>query len=432
MSKEKTFTADAPLNIGKTITLKGWVDDIRDIGKLIFLILKDSKSKIQIVAKNGVVDDKIIKELKKISKESCIEVVGTVKEAKNAIGGVEIVPQKITVLNAAGANLPIPTDSKATITLSKRLDYRYIDLRNEKVLAIFKIQAVIMDEFRQYLMKKDFIEFNSPGIISSSSEGGADLFSLLYYQKEAFLAQSPQLYKQMAVIGGMERVFTISRIWRAEVSNTVKHLSESRQMDIEACFIDDNEAIDMLCNVVLHIIRTVKKKCARELKIIGANPKEVKGIQRITYDEAIELLQKNKISIKYGEDLGSESEKKICELFKDEPVIVQKWPSALRAFYSMPDEKNKKLSKSFDLLYKGMELASGAQRIHIPELLEKKLREKEMDVDNFKSYIDAFRYGAAPHSGWSIGLERITMAICSLSNIREATLFPRDTERITP
>lgn len=430
--KKKTFTADAISNIGKTILLKGWLDEIRDIGNLIFLILKDSKSKIQIVAKKGVVKDKLIKTIKNIRKESCIEVIGTVKEAKNAFGGVEIIPQKINILNSAKSKLPIPTDSKAVITLSKRLDYRYLDLRNEKVAAIFKIQATIMNEFRQYLISNNFIEFNPPGIISSSSEGGADVFPLLYYQKEAFLAQSPQLYKQMAVIGGLERVFSISRIWRAEISNTIKHLSESRQMDIEACFIDDNEAINILCSVVLHIIKNIKEKCANELEIIGVNLKEINGIQKITYDEAIKLLQKNKIDIKYGEDLGSEAEKKICELFEGKPVIVKKWPSALRAFYSMPDEKEKALSKSFDLLYKGMEIASGAQRIHIPELLEEKLKEKGMDVDNFKSYINAFKYGAPPHSGWALGLERLTMAICSLSNIREATLFPRDTERITP
>ena len=428
----KTFTSDAPSNIGKTIVLKGWVDDIRDIGKLVFLILKDSKSRIQVVAKEGVVDSKIIDIIKKIPKESSVEIKGLVKEAKSAMNGVEIVPESVVVLGASEPNLPIPTDKKATITLSKRLDYRYIDLRNDRVLAIFKIQAVIMDTFRQFMTKKDFIEFNSPGIISSSSEGGADLFPLLYYQKEAFLAQSPQLYKQMAVVGGMERVFSISRIWRAEVSNTIKHLSESRQMDMEACFFDDEDAMDLLCKFVMHAIKTVNEKCSAELELLGVEPYVVDDVPQIDYKEAVEILQKNNIGIKYGDDLGSESEKKLCELYKGKPVIVKKWPCSLRAFYSMPDDEDKTLSKSYDLLYQGMELASGAQRIHIPELLEKTLREKQMDVDNFKSYIDSFRYGAPPHAGWALGLERLTMAICRLSNIREATLFPRDTERISP
>ncbi|MCK5477259.1 MAG: aspartate--tRNA(Asn) ligase [Candidatus Aenigmarchaeota archaeon] len=432
MREIKIFTIDAKKNIGKTITLKGWVDDTRDIGKLIFLILKDSKSKIQIVAKQGVVDEKIIDTIKKIPKESSIQVEGLVKEAKNAVNGVEIIPSKVIVLNESAHNLPIPTDSKATITLSKRLDYRYLDLRNEKVTAVFKIQAGIMTAFREYLSERDFIEFNSPGIIASSSEGGADLFPLLYYSKEAYLAQSPQLYKQMAIVGGMERVFSISRIWRAEVSNTIKHLSESRQMDVEACFFDLDDTIDLICDVLVHVIKTIEEKYKTELELLGVEPVKIDKIKRIDYKEAIELLQKNNVDIKYGDDLGSEAEKKLCQIHDDKPLIVKQWPSDLRAFYSMPDDKDETLSKSFDLLYKGMELASGAERIHIPELLEKKLKQKDMDVDNFKAYIDSFKYGAPPHSGWAIGLERLTMAICNLSNIREATLFPRDTERITP
>ena len=214
MKPIKTFTTDAKNNIGKEITLKGWVDEIRDIGKLVFLILKDQKSKIQIIAKQGIVDVKIIETIRHITKESSVEITGTPKQAKNAFNGVELIPKEISVISKAYPNLPIPTDERATITLSKRLDYRYLDLRNQKTLAIFKIQAQIMQSFRQFMISNDFYEFNSPGIISSSSEGGADLFSLLYYQKEAFLAQSPQLYKQMAAIGGMERVFTISRIFK--------------------------------------------------------------------------------------------------------------------------------------------------------------------------------------------------------------------------
>ncbi len=429
---ERAYSKD--LKVGDNVKLAGWVHEIRDFGKLIFLIVRDMHGLVQVTAKTGETDDNIVKEVKDIGKEFVIEVEGKAEKNDRAPNGMEVKPTKVTIISESESPLPLESTGKVNSDLDTRLDNRFLDLRRPEVRAIFTIQNQIIRSFRKTLEDKGFIEITPPGVIAASSEGGAELFPIPYYNKEAFLAQSPQIYKQMAVMGGMEKVTMITPVWRAEKSNTVRHLSEARQMDIEMGFATDVEAMDILDDVTFSIFSDVKKTCETQLKLLDTDFKIPKlPLKKITYTDVLKRLEKEGMKIKWGEDLSTPAEKKICELVGwDEPFYITEWPTDIRAFYSMPDEKDPKICRAFDLMFRGVELLSGAQRIHIPELLIKRLKAKGMDPENFKFYIDTFRYGAPPHAGWSIGLERITMLLTARENIREACLFPRDPKRLTP
>lgn len=410
----------------KKIEVVGWVHNTRGLGKIKFLLLRDISGIVQVTAVRDKVDKKIFDVMDKISRESVVYVKGSVKDSKQAPGGKEIIPEEVIVLSKA-EELPIDVSDFSKTELPKRLDYRFLDLHRTRIQAIFKIQSEIVNSFREFFYNKNFIEVQLPSVISSSSEGGTDLFPVNYFEKKAYLAQSPQLYKQMLACS-IERVFTISPVWRAEKHNTVRHLNESRQMDIEMAFAGQKEVMKELEDVVKYIVKKVLEKCKSELDLLGVKLKIPKA-KYLSYDEAVKLLK-----IKYGEDLSPENEKKLDELFPDSIVFVYSWPAEIKPFYIMPNDGkfNAKLSEGFDAIYKGLEISSGGQRIHIPELLEKKLKAKGLNPKNFKGYIDSFRFGAPAHAGWSIGLERLTQLIVGEKNIREAVLFPRDRDRLTP
>ncbi|MAH03620.1 aspartate--tRNA(Asn) ligase, partial [Candidatus Pacearchaeota archaeon] len=293
--------------------------------------------------------------------------------------------------------------------------------------AIFKIQNEITNAFKEFFYKKGFLDMQPPCIISSSSEGGTELFSVRYFEKNAYLAQSPQLYKQM-IACSMEKTFMITPVWRAEKHNTTRHINEIRQMDIEVAFANQEVAMKYLEESVKYIISEVIKKCKDELELLNVKLKVPKS-KYLSYDETVKLLK-----MRSGEDLSPEDERKLEKKFPDTIVFVHSWPLSLKPFYIMPKSlsKNEKLSEGFDAIYKGIEICSGGQRIHIPGLLTERLKANGLDPKNFKSYIDSFRYGAPSHSGWSLGLERMTQIICGLDNIKEATMFPRDRDRLTP
>ena len=425
---ERTYISDVlKKKEGEKVLVKAWLYENRDLSKLRFLILRDMSGRIQITGVKGKTPEKVFGLMDKITRESVIEVQGKIKSSKQAPGGKEILPEKITILASAEQKLPLDVSDFSKTELPKRLDNRFLDLHREKVQAIFKIQSTISIAFREHFIKKGCIEIQPPSIISSASEGGTDLFEAKYFEKKAYLAQSPQLYKQM-VACSMEKAMTITPVWRAEKHNTIRHLNESRQMDIEMAFEDQMSIMKQLEEAVQDIVKQVIEKHKKELELLNLKLKIPKA-KYISYDETCKLLK-----IKYGEDLSPENERNLCEKFKDDIVFVHSWPASIKPFYIMPkdaDEKAK-LSEGFDALYKGVEISSGGQRIHLPELLEKKIKSKDLNPKNFKSYIDSFRFGAPPHSGWSIGLERFTQTLLELDNIREAVLFPRDRDRLVP
>ncbi|MFQ6010451.1 MAG: aspartate--tRNA(Asn) ligase, partial [Candidatus Aenigmatarchaeota archaeon] len=360
-------------------------------------------------------------------------VKGTVKANKEAPHGFEIIPREARILNMAEAPLPMEVVTKKTpAELPTRLDARFIDLRKPEVATIFNIADTLKISFLNYFDSKGFININPPIIIGAASEGGAELFPVKYFDREAYLNQSPQLYKQILMAAGFDKVSIVTPVFRAEPHDTPRHLNEAIQMDIEVAFVrDEEDALKWYDEVIPHMIEQVKKKCGNALKILEFDlPVPKKPLKRITYDEALEILKKKGIKLKWGEDFTPEAEKRICQEFN--PVIITKWPTALRSFYSMPEPGNPKICRAYDVLYNGIEISSGAQRIHIYKDLMEAFKRKGLSTKGFEFYLDSFRFGAPPHGGWSIGLERLTMALLKLSTIREATLFPRTKERLTP
>ena len=424
---ERTYIKDVSEK-GKEefVLVKGWVQEVRNVGKMKFLLIRDLTGIMQAI----VIEKNLLDQVPSI--ESVVEIEGKVKPAKIKSDevtrkDVEIEVLKINVLSPA-ETLPISVTEKTITTgLANRLDYRFIDLRKREIAAIFKIQNEIEHSFREHFYKKGFIEMQPPCIISAASEGGTDLFSVQYFEKKAFLAQSPQLYKQM-IACSMEKTVTITPVWRAEKHNTTRHINEIRQMDIEVAFTDQMSIMKELEEAVQYIVKNVLEKCAGELNLLKVKLKMPKGVY-LSYEEAIK-----KAGGKIGDDFTPEQEKKLCEMYPGDIVFTHSWPTSLKPFYIMPKDgkKNAKVSEGFDALYGGVEISSGGQRIHIPNLLNERIKEKGLNPKNFKDYIDSFRYGAPPHAGWSIGLERLTQIICGLDNIKEATMFPRDRDRLTP
>ncbi len=417
---------------GKEAVVAGWVYDQRDLGKVRFLVLRDVSGEMQITAHKDKSPKDVFDLMQKVSRESVVLISGKIQKSEKASGGRELVPDHFEILGLAESPLPVDVSDFSKTELPKRLDYRYVDFHRRRTQAIFKIQHTLSNSFKDFFSSNGFIEMQPPCLIGVASEGGADVFKVKYFEKEACLAQSPQLYKEM-IACSMEKTFMITPVWRAEKHNTIRHINEIRQMDIECAFMSQMDVMKWEEKVVQHMISEVIKKNKSEIELLGLKLK-VPSAKYIDYDETIALLKKNGIKISAGDDLNPEAEKKLGELFPDTLVFVHSWPASLKPFYIMPRDgkADAKYSEGFDCIYRGLEITSGGQRIHLPDLLIAKIKQKDLKVDSLKDFIDSFRYGAPPHSGWSIGLERLTMLLCDLDNIREATMFPRDRERLTP
>lgn len=412
---------------GEVVKIRGWVYDSRALGKIKFIVIRDMTGRIQVVGFKGGCDEKTFEVMDKISRESVVVIEGKIQDSKQAPGGKELVPLKIEVLGKADITLPIDVSDFSKTELPKRLDYRFLDMHRERIQAIFKVQSTLMQAFREFMIKEGAFEAIFPVIISSSSEGGTDLFKLDYFEKKAFLSQSCQLYKQM-VACSMEKVFTIFNVERAEKHNTIRHLNESRQMDFEMAFADNAMVMDVMARCVQYIVKKILEENKIDLERLGVKLK-IPEVKYLTFTEVAEIMKKEKIEMG-KDDLSGDAERKLGVLYPDTIVFVYDWPLSGKPFYIMP--KGKDLSYGFDAIYKGMEITSGGQRIHIPELLIERLKAKGMNPINFEKYIDSFRYGSPPHSGWGMGVERLTMLLLGLENIREAVMFPRDRDRLTP
>ncbi len=432
LNKERTKISDiSNKDDGKKITVAGWLYDGRELGKIKFILIRDITGEIQVTGFKGETKDEVFKKMGKISRESVVVVSGVVKKSPKAPGGREIAPESIDILADAENPLPIDVTDFSKTELPKRLDYRFLDLHRRRTQAIFKIQSTIVQAYHEFMTKEGAFEAQFPSIISSSSEGGTEVFKAKYFEKEVYLSQSCQLYKQMLACS-MEKVFAVFTVWRAEKHNTIRHLNESRQFDYEQGFADEFVVMNVLARVVQYIVKQVVENNKDDLKLLGVELK-VPDVKYLTFAEVAEMMKKHKVHVG-NDDLSGESESKLGELYPDTIVFVHDWPLSGKPFYIMPKKgKNgEELSCGFDAIYKGMEISSGGQRIHIPDLLIERLKAKNMNPENFKSYIDSFRFGAPPHAGFGIGVERITMLILGLSNIREAVLFPRDRDRLTP
>ena len=429
LSKERKYISDVTVkDEGKKVTIAGWLYDSRELGKLKFAIVRDITGEIQVVGFKGETPDEVFKEMGKISRESVVVITGMIKKSAKAPGGRELAPEKIEVLAVAEQPLPIDVSDFSKTELPKRLDFRFLDLHRRRAQAIFKVQSTILSAFREFMVNEEkAIEAQFPSIIGSSSEGGTELFSAQYFEKKAYLSQSCQLYKQMLACS-MEKVFAVFTVWRAEKHNTVRHLNEARQLDFEMAFANEFVVMEVLGRCVQYIVKRVMEVNKSELDLLEVKLK-IPETKYITFAEVAALMKKNKVHMG-ADDLSGEAEEKLGELYPDTVVFVHDWPLAGKPFYIM--KKGKDLSGGFDAIYKGMEITSGGQRVHIPDLLIERLKAKGLNPKDFESYIASFRYGAPPHAGWGIGMERITMLLLGIKNIREAVLFPRDRDRLTP
>lgn len=424
--EDRIYIREAKKKLGEVVVVGGWVHEFRNLGKVRFLVLRDWTGKVQVTAKRDVLGEKL--DAFKFNREDVVLIKGVVKSNEIAPDGVEIIPEEFITLSKVEKKIPVDPAGVVKSELDTRLNYRYLDTRREEIAAVFRVKSTAANAFRNYLLSKGFIEIHPSVIVAEATEGGAEVFPVDYFGDKAYLAQSPQLYKQMAVVGGLERVFITTPVFRAEKHHTTTHLNEIIQMDVEMAFFNHHMAMDLLEEVFLNILKEVSNDEA--LEKLGVSVSVPERVERISYDEAVEVLNESGFKMEWGEDFSREGEKKLYELM-GEALIVYNWPTDIRAFYSMP-EGDGRVCRAYDLIYKGLEVSSGAQRIHIPEVLEKELKRRGLPVESFQFYIEAFRYGAPPHAGWSIGLERLVMQILGLKNIREVMLFPRDRFRVRP
>lgn len=420
-------------HIAKSAVVKGWVYLRRDHGKLIFLSLRDRTGFLQIVV-NAQVSKLAYEAAKDIKPEFVVEITGEVKKRpdnaidKNSVAGlVELEAQKITILSIA-ETLPFDMGGKdLNLELPTLLDNRSLTLRHPKIAEIFKVQAKVIEGFRIAAEKLGCTEIVLPTIVASSTEGGAELFEVNYYGHKALLSQSPQLYKQIMVTV-FERVWTIAHAYRAEPSVTTRHLSETTQMDCEFGFVEFEELLDLLETVAVDMLKHIENSC--KIEKIALNK-----IPRLTLREAQEVIfTEFGRDVRREKDLAPQDEVDICKWAKEKHgsdlVTITHFPTLAKPFYTMPDPKDPEYSLSYDLLFRGIEILSGSQRRNEYNDLVKSMKDRKMDPKSFEMYLQAFKYGIPPEGGFSFGMERITMKLLNLDNVREASLFPRDMERV--
>jgi len=416
---------------GNEVTLFGWVQDIRDLGGILFLILQDREGTVQVTIPRGKVDRQTEKKAESIQRQYSIGVRGTVKRTEMTPRKVEIVPQEIRILGVARHPLPLDVTGRTPAKIDVRLDARALDLCQQENRAVFRIQHETLRAIRDFLSKQGFIEVHTPRIIATATEGGAALFPVTYFENQAFLAQSPQLYKEELVLG-FEKVFEIGPFFRAEKSHTRRHLSEFISIDIEQAFATAEDVMQVLEQLLHHVCKSVKQRCRRELGILKHDFEVPKlPFKRFTYDEIINELKKEKVEAPWGDDIPTPALRTLGELHPYFYFITD-WPVTARAFYIKPKDDDPQLTEGFDLMWRWIELASGGTRISKKETLIKRLKECQLNPESFQHHLRAFDYGMPPHAGWAIGLERLTMMLTGKKNIREVVLFPRDRFRLTP
>lgn len=424
---------------GESVKVGGWIEDIRNLGGIAFAQLRERDGVIQVTALKKE-NEELFKAITVLPRESVIVVEGKLQENAEAKLGFEILPSGFKLLSEAQTPLPLGVADKVGAELDTRLDNRFMDLRKPEHAAIFKIRSALVEGIRRYFMKNNFIEVHTPKIVAAGAEGGATLFPIQYFGTDAYLAQSPQLYKQMLMATGFERVFEIAPAYRAEKSDTVRHIAEFTSLDVEISFIKSSEDVmDCTQELVRDAIVFVNESVSYELGLLGITVDTPDlPFKRITHKECIDIL------IEAGEgttpegDMDTAGEKLIGEIMKERHEIdfyfITDFPTAVKGttFYAMRKDEDPSLTGYFDLGYGGLELVSGGQREHRYDRLVAQMEENDMELDSFDFYLKAFRYGMPPHGGFGLGIDRFVQRMLLLSNVRETVLFPRDRSRLVP
>jgi aspartyl-tRNA synthetase len=424
---------------GQQVTVGGWVQDLRNLGGISFLQLRDRDGVIQVTTLKKRSKD-LFELVASISRESVVLVTGMVKESKEARAGFEVLPDEIVLLNKAETPLPLGVIDKVGADLDTRLNNRFLDLRKEEVRAIFQIEAKAIEGIRRFLISEGFVEVSTPKIVAAGAEGGSTLFPIKYFDSNAYLAQSPQLYKQNLMATGLDRVFEIAHAYRAEASDTIRHIAEFISLDVEMAFIQSSEDVMAVAEgIVVNSLEHVREHAIAELQKLGIKiERPTVPFPRVKYKEAIEIVRAAGLKIEHGEDLGTEGEKALGEAMKREKncelYFITEFPTSLKrgTFYAKRFDEDPDTTGYFDLDYRGQEIVSGGQREHRYDVLVEQMRENNLSLESFDFYLKAFRFGMPPHGGFGFGVERYVQKMLDLPNIREAVLYPRDRSRLVP
>lgn len=425
----RIMTSQVKAQIGKTVIVKGWVSRIKKLKSVTFIILRDRHGYLQCT--------QAPQDWLEIKLETVVSITGQVVASTNKYGNCEVAIEQLTTLSAVEDDLPFSLNGDiAKIGLDTLLNHRTLALRHTRNQAVFTIQNTIVQTFRKFLSGEAFFEIRTPKIVKEGAEGGSNVFVLDYFGKPAYLAQSPQFYKQMMVIAGMERVFEVAPVYRAEPHSSARHLNEYISMDVEMGFVDDIEALMHLETKLLNaIFEQIKRHNTKQTQTLGITLSAVPvDIPRLSFDQTIQILNQQYNITVQGADLNPQAESKIGQHIKattgSDFVFITDYYAKKRPMYTMP--KGTEHTHSFDLLYKGQEITTGGLRIHQSQLLIKNMKRFGYDPQSFASYLQAFKIGVPPHGGFAIGLERLTAKMLGIDNIRHCTMFPRDTERLTP
>jgi nondiscriminating aspartyl-tRNA synthetase len=430
---QRTLNKDLPAHTGQRVRVEGWVHAIRKFGAVNFLILRDRTGMSQVI-----LEPDQLQKLDGLQVETVVAVEGNVEEEERAAGGVEIRDASLEVISPVTEVLPFEINKRVLKpSLDVFLNNAPVGLRFPRKQAIFRIYSDLLSGFREYLLPRGFTEIHTPKIMGTASEGGANVFTLEYFGKPAFLAQSPQLYKQI-MVGVFERVFEIGPAFRAEEHYTARHLNEYNSLDLEMGFIQSyDDVLDVLIGVLEFMVQTAVERHPQDVELLGIQLPRFGDVPRITFREAQQIILDRHGENRFHEpDFSPQDERWVSEWASEEHntdfVFVTHFPSAKRAFYTMPDPADPEYSFGFDLLFRGQELVSGAQRIHKYHQLVQVIRDRGLDPASFEGYLEAFKYGLPPHGGFAIGSERLLMRLVDADNIRETTLFPRDVNRLAP
>ena len=412
----------------KNITVVGWIVSIRKQGKIYFIMLYDSTGPLQIIIKKGVSPDSIFTQAETLKEHSSIAIRGTIKKSDKAPKGVELHPEEIVILSTTNKIPPFSLYGGQLPNIDKRLDIRAVDLRRPSAQSIMKLRAKTLQSIRNFYIDRDYLEVNTPKIIATATEGGSALFPMLYYDKEAFLTQSPQLFKEQLVLP-FEKVFEIAYAYRAEKSRTLHHISEFISVDMEQAFIDYKDVLKIIEDLLLDLKNNLLETSLEHLDLL--NSKDWTGfdsIPSITYDKAIDLIKESDPKIEWGDDLSTKSMDILSQQYSHF-YFVTDWPSSGKPFYIKCEGD---YSESFDLMYGNKELASGGTRVDDKDELTTRLQQKNLNPNGFDFHLRVFDYGMPPHAGYGLGFERLMMTITNQSNIREVSMFPRDQHRLSP
>jgi nondiscriminating aspartyl-tRNA synthetase len=410
------------------VTVMGWVLSVRGHGNISFMMLKDMEGEIQIVAKAGSCPDEIREKISHLKSHSTIGIRGTVRPSEKAPRGVEIIPNELKIFSEVEKIAPFEPYAKTVKNIDTRLEVRPIDLKRKSLQHVFKARSKVLQSIRNYFYANMFLEVNTPKMIATATEGGAALFPIFYYNKEAFLAQSPQLYKEQLTMS-FEKVFEIAPIFRAEPSRTNRHLAEAISIDVEEAYVDYNDIMRRIEEIIKASIKAVRDYVNENQDTEFVVPEIPDTIPQYTYTELVEKMQKVGAKTEWGDDLYPSNLKKIgLSGF----YFIKDWPIGPKPFYVKMSKKDPKISESFDLMFGDLELSSGSTRVEKRSELEDRMKNKGLKIDAFEYHLQAFDYGMPPHAGCGIGLERLLMALTGTENIRDATFYPRDVDRLTP